>query len=712
MRFVLRRFTLLSNIRMIVVCLLGIVLMFGTANFIMPSVFNQIARAVEQEPTCTNGEIYYDGFSSFFTIKLNCSDLPVSASATSNDKALVNPSLMKLWDGASNYSPENIAIDSNILSLVFSTNNKYPKVGTVIIDAGAIMNESLLANDTIVVPASEISDFANPIAEDDDYTTIQGGELNIPVESGVLSNDSDDRDGVLTAAVSTEPAKGILTLNYDGSFAYAPTANYDGIDSFRYTVTDESGRCSTANVLISDDVPIISLVDARRDNPEEDPNFAKVGDTIRIDFETSEPVEIVSAMIAGRVASVDILDTTHFSIYCVMQESDEEGVVRYSLVVRDSVGKTAPGFDETVVYFDKTKPIIDLGGSNYAELEVDDFYEETVSAVDAQDGQITVYYDISVDTSVAGIYVVTYNAVDSAGNQADEVTRTVVVMDSTTKEFKDISDGLMSLGLDNNLNMINADNYSIFSGLYIEKLVDGAKFGRITFNNAIDFSNEDVKLFLDELLARMTSDEVGVIGFNIEGMTDLLDYFGTNITIKFYNLDKLGFNNASTLSDVLSKLNVYDDSGKKMNNSGLDKKSGVYAGCLIGNLECYTFTINIDHFSKYVISKIEYPKVSDAIIPVSSVNLANSAVLSTAAISRLDSVFSQENTDNQVTLGAHANSSSDELVSSKKQTNQTTKKASSQVVAALAWQWFFMIGLAVVLSVWALYVLFFYRHKI
>ena len=709
----MRHFTLLSSIRPIIIHLLGVVLMFGSANFIMPSVFNQIARAVEQEPTCANGEIYYDGFSSFFTIKLNCNDLPVSASATSNDKALVNPSLMKLWDGASNYSPGNISIDNNILSLVFSTNNKYPKVGTVIIDAGAIMNESLLANDTIVVPASEISDFANPIAQDDDYVTIQGGELNILVELGVLSNDSDDRDGVLTAAVSTEPAKGVLTLNYDGSFTYAPTVDYDGIDSFTYTVSDESGRYSTANVLISDDLPIISLVGAYRDNPEEDPNFAKVGDTIRVDFETSEPVEVVSAMIAGRVANVDILDTTHFSIYYVMQESDEEGMVRYSLIVRDSVGNLEPSSDETDICFDKTKPVIDLGGSDYMDLEINDIYDEsTVSAIDAQDGQVDFYADIDVDTSIEGIYLVTYSAVDSAGNQADVVTRTVVVVDSTKKEFKELSDSLISLGLENNLNKVNANNYGDFSGLYIEKSLNGLKLGRIIFNNPIDLSDADILLFLNELSTRMETDDVGVIGFNIEGMTDLLDYFGTNITIKFYNLDKLGFNNASTLSDVLSKLDVYDDSGKKMNNSGLDKKSGVYTGCLIGSLECYTFTINIAHFSKYVISKIEYPKVSDAIIPGNSVNLANSAVLSTAAISRLDSAVSQENTDNQVTLGVHANSSSDELVSSKKQTNQTTKKTSSQVVAALAWQWFFMIGLAVVLSVWALYVLFFYRHKI
>ena len=47
----------------------------------------------------------------------------------------------------------------------------------------------------------------------------------------------------MTARSSLDPANGTLTLNPDGSFNYAPNANFSGSDSFTYAAERwKSGR--------------------------------------------------------------------------------------------------------------------------------------------------------------------------------------------------------------------------------------------------------------------------------------------------------------------------------------------------------------------------------------------------------------------------------------------------------------------------------------
>ena len=46
----------------------------------------------------------------------------------------------------------------------------------------------------------------------------------------------------LTASVTHGAANGTFALNADGSFTYTPDANFNGTDSFTYTVTDGQRR--------------------------------------------------------------------------------------------------------------------------------------------------------------------------------------------------------------------------------------------------------------------------------------------------------------------------------------------------------------------------------------------------------------------------------------------------------------------------------------
>jgi len=84
---------------------------------------------------------------------------------------------------------------------------------------------------------------------------------------------------------------------------------------------------------------------------------------------------------------------------------------------------------------DTTAPVITLLGANPLNLSVGDTYTDPgVSASDNVDGDITgniVIAGATVDTATVGVYVVTYNVNDAAGNSATQVTRTVNVEDNT-----------------------------------------------------------------------------------------------------------------------------------------------------------------------------------------------------------------------------------------------------------------------------------------
>ncbi|WP_283806453.1 VCBS domain-containing protein, partial [Bradyrhizobium neotropicale] len=90
-----------------------------------------------------------------------------------------------------------------------------------------------------------------PMAVAHSYTTDEDHALVVP-GTGVLAGASDLDGDVLHSVLVNGPAHGTLTLNADGSFTYAPTADYNGTDSFTYKVNDglADSNVATVNIVV------------------------------------------------------------------------------------------------------------------------------------------------------------------------------------------------------------------------------------------------------------------------------------------------------------------------------------------------------------------------------------------------------------------------------------------------------------------------------
>ena len=89
-----------------------------------------------------------------------------------------------------------------------------------------------------------------PVAANDAASTQRG----VPVDVEVLTNDEDADDDDLSIVSVGPPVHGTAAVHADGSVtyvAYAPAAEFDGSDSFAYTVSDGRGGMDAASVSIT-----------------------------------------------------------------------------------------------------------------------------------------------------------------------------------------------------------------------------------------------------------------------------------------------------------------------------------------------------------------------------------------------------------------------------------------------------------------------------
>lgn len=100
--------------------------------------------------------------------------------------------------------------------------------------------DSLNGIDTAIVSIEVLPINDPPSATPDSYSFDEDTTLDVDASEGVLANDFDVDEEVVTfnAVLETSPEFGELVLNADGSFTYTPQENFAGEDNFTYSIMD------------------------------------------------------------------------------------------------------------------------------------------------------------------------------------------------------------------------------------------------------------------------------------------------------------------------------------------------------------------------------------------------------------------------------------------------------------------------------------------
>jgi len=87
-----------------------------------------------------------------------------------------------------------------------------------------------------------------PVAGDDSDSTPE----DTPVTIDVTGNDHDVDGTIVSWTLESQPGHGSVVNNGDGTFTYTPDQDYNGPDSFTYSVTDDDGATSNAATVTVD----------------------------------------------------------------------------------------------------------------------------------------------------------------------------------------------------------------------------------------------------------------------------------------------------------------------------------------------------------------------------------------------------------------------------------------------------------------------------
>ena len=212
-------------------------------------------------------------------------------------------------------------------------------------------------------------------------------------------------------ATATDGCEGDLS----SSIQTGGTVNENVADSYllTYDVSDGTGNAAlqvTRTVVVEDTTnPVITLVGMSSMTVECGGVFTDPGTTA----DDSCDGDISSSVVLGG----DTVDAAATGTY----------VITYD--VTDAAGNAAAQVTRTVTVSDTTIPVISLQGANPFTVDCGTAYDDPGATVtDGCDTNVAVVVDDSaVNTSQAGTYTVTFNAMDASGNSAVEVTRTVIV---------------------------------------------------------------------------------------------------------------------------------------------------------------------------------------------------------------------------------------------------------------------------------------------
>ncbi|MBY4892336.1 tandem-95 repeat protein [Rhodobacteraceae bacterium N5(2021)] len=170
--------------------------------------------------------------------------------------------------------------------------------GTVTFEDGSVLTfegiETILTD-----PTNEDPDAVDDANSGDEDTVITGN---------VLGNDTDPNAGDTLEVISnTDPSNGTVTVDANGDYTYTPNEDFNGVDSFTYTISDGNGGTDTATVTLAVD-PVNDAPDAVNDAATTPEDTAITIDVLDNDTDVDgDTLEITGASVPSEQGTVAIV---------------------------------------------------------------------------------------------------------------------------------------------------------------------------------------------------------------------------------------------------------------------------------------------------------------------------------------------------------------------------------------------------------------------
>ncbi|HEX6226375.1 MAG TPA: Ig-like domain-containing protein [Chryseolinea sp.] len=235
--------------------------------------------------------------------------------------------------------------------------------------SGALSNVA-----TVVITIHPVNDAPN--ANPDLATTPEETQVSV----AVLDNDTDIDSSLDPASVlvSSLPAHGVAVVEQaTGIIVYTPEENFNGVDSFTYTVKDAEGATSAPALVTITVSPINDPPVAVNDQAETDENIAvEIKITVN-DYDVDDEIVISSVTFTTNPSHGTITFNNTTGVVVYIPEKGFTGTETFSYTIRDPDGLTSePGIITIAVIDAPNQPPIavddgPIANSSVAPLVID-----------------------------------------------------------------------------------------------------------------------------------------------------------------------------------------------------------------------------------------------------------------------------------------------------------------------------------------------------
>ena len=162
-------------------------------------------------------------------------------------------------------------------------------------------NESPVLCDTAMVIFTVVPVNDAPVAVDDAATTEEDTDLIIAVQL----NDSDTEDATLTTTIITDATNGTTAILANDSINYAPTAQFNGMDTIIYSI------CDNESPALCDTAMIVLTINAVNDKPvaTNDPVTINEDESVVVDVQANDSDIEDSTLVTTIIDDVDFGST-------------------------------------------------------------------------------------------------------------------------------------------------------------------------------------------------------------------------------------------------------------------------------------------------------------------------------------------------------------------------------------------------------------------